>query len=69
MKLNFDDLTIGELRKLHEQYPKLESLLKKQEQDIKILKTKYPNKSIDKDQTAEEVVEELNQTPNGENKL
>ena len=56
---NFESLTIGQLRKLHEEYPRLQNLIEKQEEDIKLLKIKYPNKSFQHDQTAEEVVGEI----------
>ncbi|KKM94841.1 hypothetical protein LCGC14_1194190 [marine sediment metagenome] len=59
MTTQFEDLTIGQLRKLNEEYPKLQDLIKKQEEDIKLLKIKYPNKSLKQDQTAEEVLGEI----------
>lgn len=59
MTTQFEDLTIGQLRKLNEEYPKLQDLIKKQEEDIKLLKAKYPNKSLKQDQTAEEVLNSI----------
>lgn len=43
----FEDMTIGDLRKLHEDYLGCQDIIKKQEETIKKLKIKYPNKKVD----------------------
>lgn len=40
----FEGMTIGDLRKLHEDYGKALEVIQKQEETIKKLKIKYPNK-------------------------
>lgn len=47
----FDNMTIGQLRKMTEDYKKLQ-------EENKILKAKYPNK-LKKDQNAQDIIEEL----------
>jgi len=46
----FDNMTIGQLRKMTEDYKKLQ-------EENKLLKAKYPNKL--KDNTAEDIISEL----------
>lgn len=43
----FENMTIGDLRKLHEDFEKCQDIIAKQEETIKLLKIKYPNKSVD----------------------
>jgi len=50
--MNFENLTVGQLRKLTEQY---ETIVK----ENKILKTKYPSK-LKEENSAEKLLEELN---------
>lgn len=45
----FENMTIGDLRKLHEDFEKCQEIISKQEETIKILKIKYPNKNIDEE--------------------
>lgn len=58
MSLNFEDMTIGQLRKMTEDYNRLE-------QENKILKAKFPTKKVSKpityltDLSAERLVEVL----------
>lgn len=44
---DFEGLTIGQLRKLTEDYSKMQDIIKKQEETIKKLKIKYPTKNVD----------------------
>ena len=58
---NFENLTIEELRKITESYEKNIEIIQKQEDELRLLKIKYPNKTakLNSDLNAEELVEEL----------
>lgn len=43
----FENMTIGDLRKLTEDYKKCQDIIAKQEETIKKLKIKYPTKNVD----------------------
>lgn len=45
----FENMTIADLRKLHEDYAKCQDLIAKQEETIELLKIKYPNKKVDEE--------------------
>lgn len=45
----FEHMTIGDLRKLTEDYLKCQDIIAKQEETIKLLKIKYPNKIVDEE--------------------
>lgn len=45
----FENMTIADLRKLHEDFSKCQNIIKKQEETIQKLKIKYPNKKLDED--------------------
>jgi hypothetical protein len=43
----FEHMTIGDLRKLTEEYKRCQDIIAKQEETIKKLKIKYPTKNVD----------------------
>lgn len=45
----FENMTIGDLRKLTEDYKKCQDIIAKQEETIKLLKVKYPTKNVDEE--------------------
>ena len=48
----FDSMTIGQLREMTEQYKKLQA-------ENKILRTKYPNKAKDMDNSLRDILKEV----------
>lgn len=46
---DFEGLTIGQLKKMTEDFSKMQDIIAKQEETIKKLKIKYPNKKVDDD--------------------
>lgn len=61
MTLNFEDLTIKQVREITESYKKNFEIIQKQEDEIKLLRIKYPNKvsKTNSDFSAEKLVEDL----------
>ncbi len=61
MTLNFENLTIEQLKKITESYEKNIEIIQKQEDELRLLKIKYPNKAakLNSDLNAEELVEEI----------
>lgn len=45
----FEHMTIADLRKLTEDFAKCQEIIAKQEETIKLLKIKYPNKIVDEE--------------------
>lgn len=62
MTLNFENLTIGKIREITESYEKNIEIIQKQEDELRLLKIKYPNKITrlnSENFNAEELVEDL----------
>ncbi len=61
MTLNFEDLTIKQVREITESYEKNIEIIHKQEDELRLLKIKYPNRAakLNSDLNAEELVEEI----------
>ena len=55
----FENMTIGDLRKLTEDYGKALDVIQKQEETIKKLKIKYPNKDAGEDVDLNKLISEL----------
>lgn len=54
----FEHMTIGDLRKLTEDYKKCQDIIAKQENTIKLLKAKYPNKQVGEEFDLNKIIEE-----------
>lgn len=55
---DFENMTVGQLRKLNEDYVKCQEIIEKQRATIEKLKIKYPNAKIEEDFDLNKIIEQ-----------
>jgi hypothetical protein len=55
---DFENMTVGQLRKLTEDYAKCQEIIEKQRSTIEKLKIKYPNAKIEEDFDLNKIIEQ-----------